>query len=105
MLGGVVEELVVGVRIGEEAASGVAQVPASEDPRRRVHVLLRVVADPPGEQLHDLAREVLLRPGTDVQPAVEPYEHRRIARDLDQEIAKVAEGKAAEQLDLPGPPR
>ncbi len=53
------------------------QVPAGEDARRRVDVGLGVVADAHGEELHDLAAEVLLRHRPGVGAPVEPDEHRR----------------------------
>ena len=38
----------------------------------------------------------------DILPAIEPHEHRRIARDFNQQVAKVSEREPAEQLDLSG---
>ena len=64
--------------VGIVAAVHQADAPAGEDARRRVDVLLGVVADAEREQLHDLAAEVLLRPLPRVLPSVEPDEHRRI---------------------------
>ena len=59
------------------------------------------MADADREQLHDLAAEVLLRTRRRVALAVEPDQHRGILRDLDEQVAKVAEGVLAEHLDLP----
>jgi hypothetical protein len=104
LLGGVVlvgveHELVVRVRV-VIAAAHEAQVPPREHTRRRVHVLLAVVADAEREQLHDLAPEVLLRTLARVRAPVEPDQHRRVLGNLDQQIAEAAEGELAEQFDL-----
>ncbi len=76
------------------------QVPAGEHARRRLDVVLDDVGDAEREQLHDLARVVLLRARGDVVAAVQPHQDRRVLRDGDQQVAEVAEGVVAEQLEL-----
>jgi hypothetical protein len=93
-------ELVIGgVRAG--AVPEQLQAPPGEDTCRRHHVRLGVVADPEGEELEDLAPEIFLRPRPRVEAAVEPDEHRGIARHLDQQLAEVADGEPPELLVLP----
>ena len=62
--------------------------------------VLAVVAHAHGEQLHDLAGEVLVRRALHVHPGIEEGEHRRVLRDRDHELAEVAGGVAAEGLVL-----
>ena len=93
-----VEELVVVVRI--IAPADEPQIPAGEHAGGSVDVLLGVVADTEREQLHDLATEVLLRTLTRVDATVEPHEHRRIFRHLDQELSEAAERQLAECFEL-----
>ncbi len=96
---GVAEDvLVFPVRVVRRADR--AQVPAGEHARRRVDVRFLDVRDAEREQLHDLAREVLLRLGLGVQPAVEPHQHRRILGDGDQQVAEVPQRVLPEQLEL-----
>ena len=78
----VVEEVVarlIGVAVRQR------QVPAREHAGAGIDVGLLEVADADREELHQLAREVLLRPRPHVRAAVEPHEHRRILRDFDRE--------------------
>jgi hypothetical protein len=79
----------------------VGQVPSGEHPRALVHVALGVEIDAHREQLHEFAGVVLLRVRLHVGVAVQPRHHRRILRDLDQEIPKVTQGVLAKQLVLP----
>ena len=65
-----------------------------------VHVALRVEIDAHGEELHELARVVLLRVRPDVRVAVEPGDHRRVLGHLDEQVAKVPERVLAKQLVL-----
>src|ERR1700681_1692859 len=55
--------------------------PTGEGTRRVLDVGFGVVAEPERKELHDLAREILVRMRGDVVPVVEPDEHRRIFRD------------------------
>ena len=96
----VVEELVVRRGIRGHPARGIAEVPAGEHARGGIHVLLGVVADTEREQLHHFPSEVLLRTRTDVRPAIEPHDHGRVFRDLDEQVSKIAEGVLSEKLDL-----
>jgi hypothetical protein len=59
------------------------------------------VADPHGEQLHDLASEVFVGRSLDVHPGVEKGQHRRILGHADEQIAEVAGRVPLEQLELP----
>ena len=86
---------------GRRAVAAQPQVPAGEDARRGVDVVFGVVADADGEELHQLAAEVLLRPGAHVEAAVEPHEHRRVLGHLDQQLVEAAQAQVAEELHLP----
>ena len=55
----------------------VVEIPTGERARAFAHVLLGVVADAHREQLHDLAREVLVRRALHVVLRVEEVQHRR----------------------------
>jgi hypothetical protein len=94
----VVEEPVVAARVA--AVADTLQVPARKDPRAGIHVTFGVVADTHREELHDLAREVLLRAEAHVRVLVEPHDHGGISRNLDQKVAEVAERVVAEELQL-----
>ncbi len=96
VLPGVVEE-----GRGTRRCAAPRQIPSGEHARRGVDVGLGVVADAHGEELHDLAAEVLLRHRAGVGAAVEPDQHRRVLGDLDQECLEVAERVVAQHLDLP----
>ena len=98
MVCGAVEEFVTGAAVGHVART--LQVPAAEHARGGVHVRFRVVADAHREQFHDLATEVLLRLRFRVRAAVEPHEHRRVLRDVQQDVAEVPERVVAQHLDL-----
>ena len=88
--------VLVGVHLERE----VVEVPAGERPRAFAHVLLRVVPDAHGEELHHLAGEVLVRGALDVVLRVEEVQHRRVLRDLDGQVADVARRAPLEQVDL-----
>jgi hypothetical protein len=85
---------------GVDLESEVVEVPARERARALAHVLLGVVADAHREELHDLAREVLVRCPLHVELRVEEIEHRGILRDLDREVAEVAGCMVLEERDL-----
>src|SRR3989442_241780 len=63
------------------------------------HVMLAVGAavGTEREQLHHLARVILVRRSLDVPGAVQPQEHRRILRDVEQELLERAEPVGAEE--------
>ena len=88
------------LRFGSSRGADRSQVPAGEHARRRVDVRFLDVRDAEREQLHHLAREVLLRLGLGVQPSVEPHEHRRILGDGDQQVAEIPQREFPEQLEL-----
>jgi len=88
------------VLVGVDFERKVVEVPTGERARALADVLLRVVADTHREQLHDLAREILVRRALDVVLRVEEIQHRGILRDRDRQIAQVAGRVPLEQLDL-----
>ncbi len=96
MLGRVVVEREVAG--GARARPG--SVPSGKDPRAGVDVRFRERAHAHGEQLHQLACEVLLRLIAEVGSAIQPVEHRRILRHGDKKIPEIAEGVLAKQLEL-----
>ena len=78
----------------------VHEIPAGEGARGLADVGLAVVADPHGEQLHDLAGEVLVRRALDVHAGVEERQHGRVPGDADQEIAEVPRPVPVEEVEL-----
>ena len=95
--------VVVHAAVVVEAAGAVgvlAERPAGERARRLADVLLGVVADAEREQLHQLARVVLVGVRFDVDVVVEVAQHRRILRHVQREIAHVAQRVLAEELVL-----
>ena len=88
------------VVVGLEDELGAVAVPAGEGAGGLLHVGLGVVADPAGEQLHQLAGEVLVRVLLGARLTVEPDDHRRVAGDGQGQFADVAPGMAADRLDL-----
>jgi hypothetical protein len=97
---------VVARRVVREAgpadAAHVVRRPARERPRRLADIGLgvRAAIRAEREQLHQLAREVLVGRARVVVLAVEPHEHRGVARHRDQQVAERAEPAAAEQVDV-----
>src|SRR5216683_5345644 len=75
--------------------------PAGETARCLLDVVLGVVPDPEREELHQLAREVLVRPTLHVAVGIEPYEHRRILRNRECEVLEMADAERAKDLVLP----
>ena len=100
MLPRVVDKLVMLRRIARTART--RQVPARKHARARVHVGFGVVTDAHREQLHDLARKIFLRLRFRVRPAIQPDEHGGIFRDVEEDVAEVAERVRAQHLDLAG---
>ena len=96
---GAVDELrvVVAVRVERDR---VLERPAGERPRALLDVGLGVVADPHREQLEDLAAVVLVDRLRVVLVVVQPVDHGRIAREVEQERAEVREAVLAEHLDV-----
>ncbi len=74
--------------------------PAGESARRFADILLAVVADAHGEELHHLAGEILVRGTFHVLGGVEIGEHRRPTRDFDQQRAEIAGRLAVQQGKL-----
>ena len=74
--------------------------PAGERARCLADIHLGVVAGAEAEQLQQLAAPVLVHRGAVVLVVVQPEDHRRVLRDLQQQVAIVAHAVAAEQLDL-----
>jgi hypothetical protein len=65
-------------------------VPPSERPRGFADVLLGVVADAHGEQLHDFAGEILVGSPFDIDPGVQECQHSRVLRHSHGEIPEIA---------------
>ena len=104
MLCAVVEELKKPQ--GVSPLADALEVPAGEHARAGVDVAFRKLADANREQLHDFAREILLRTRSRVEAAVEPVQHGRVFRYLDEKIPEVRQRIVAEQLQLaPEPAR
>ncbi|CAM2154859.1 hypothetical protein PT2222_310076 [Paraburkholderia tropica] len=76
--------------------------PARVGARRLGDVLLRVLPFAEREQLHDLAREVLVRLALAIARAVEIEQHRRIFRHLVQHCREIAERVAPQERILLG---
>ena len=62
--------------------------------------LVIAAVGPQGEQLHRLARVVLVRAPFRVLGPVEPHQHPRIARHLDEQVVEVAKRTGAHHLVL-----
>ena len=96
--------VVAGRVVGEPRRLPVDDVapPAGQRARLLAHVRLRVgvAVRAEREELHHLARVVLVRLLLDVLVAVQPDEHRRILGHADQQVLERAERVAAEQVDL-----
>ena len=71
------------------ARQRVGVCPPRERPRRRLHIVLGVVADAHREQLHQFAPIVLVRRAVVVVAVVQPVNHRRIFGNLKQQFAEV----------------
>ncbi len=87
VVGGAVQEgrlVVVG------GAVVVGHRPPGEGPRELGDVLLRVVPDPEREELHELARVVLVGPADLVGRVVEPDQHRGVLRHLEHQVVELA---------------
>ena len=78
----------------------VHEIPAREGARGLADVGLAVVADPHGEQLHDLAGEVLVGGSLDVHACVQERQHCRVLSDGDHQVAEVARSLCLENFEL-----
>src|SRR5262249_40895367 len=95
------EGLVAGIVVLlAELALVAFHAPAGEGAGGFANVRLRVVADADGEQLQELAAEVLVGLLLLAAGPVEPGQHRRIAEDPRQEIAKWPQCPLPKQLVL-----
>ena len=96
-----VVELAVEAEVVRPAAVRPVVAPAGERPRELAHVALAVAA--PGaerEQLHQLTGVVLVDVPLGVVGAVEPQQHRRVARDAERELLERAERVAPQHRVL-----
>ena len=91
-LGGIVSVGVERERLSER--------PPRERAGRRLDVVLRVVAHAHGEQLEQLAPVVFVDLVFVVLVVVEPEDHRRVARQLQQDGSHVRHAHAPEHVDL-----
>jgi hypothetical protein len=90
------------VLLGEEAVlARRADRDAGERARGLLHVRLSVVADAEREELHQLARKVLVRMLAAIGLRVEPHEQRRLAQAAPQQLAERCARQFAEGLVLP----
>ena len=79
---------------------GVAHGPAGEGSGGGLDVVLAVVADAHGEQFQELTAVILVYRAVVVVVVVEPEDHRRVFRKLDQQIIERIEAVFPEHLDL-----
>ena len=84
-----------------EAAAGILPDPAGEGPGGLADVALGVMPGAQGEQLEELAGEVLVGLVLLAGPAVEPDEHGRVGDDRLQERGEAAQGVGPQRLVLP----
>jgi len=78
-----------------------AHAPAREGPRLLAHVVLRVApSGAEGEELHELARVVLVRRPLRVLDPVQPDEHGRVPGDPEQQRLEGAERVRAQEVVL-----
>src|SRR5262249_12320996 len=75
-------------------------VPTSERAGGFADVLLRVIADTHGEELHDFSREIFVRRSLYVYTGIEKGEHPRILCFRDHQIAKISRAVLVEQFEL-----
>ena len=75
-------------------------MPAAKRAGGFLNIRLRVVAHAQRKQLHQLAGEVLVRLSAAIRVSVEPHQHRHIAGNVMQQLAKAAQGVAAEERVL-----
>ena len=91
---------VVVVLVDVEGERPAAQVPARKGAGGGLDIVLGVVADAAGEQLHQLTGEVLVRVRLVVLVAVEVAHHLRVTRDGQGKGAEAAQGVLPEHLVL-----
>ena len=89
---------IVLVRIDGELEAG--NVPSREGACCLLHIPLPVVADAEREELHDLAREVLVGPFTRVHAGIQKHEHGRVLSHGDQQFAEVPAALLTERVQL-----
>src|SRR5215212_11681714 len=97
---------IVELTVVAEVMRADAVVPVVAKARERARLLADIAlavaaARAEREELHHLARVVLVRRPLRVLGAREPEEHRGVARDPGEELAEAAEGVAAQELVLP----
>jgi hypothetical protein len=90
------------VRVEPRGAAADVDPPSGQRASRLPHVVLGVVADAEGEQLHELAGQVLVRLADPVPAAVQPDQHRGIDDHRVGEGAEVAAAEPAQRLVLRG---
>ena len=101
LVAGVVARRVVAEVVHPELVAPV-EVEPGEREGELAHVLLgvRAAVGAEREQLHQLARVVLVRAPARVLVEVEPHDHRRVLRHVVHELVEGAEGVPAEELVL-----
>ena len=96
--------MVLGVSSCQSGRNGVSALddrPAGQRPRDLLDVALGELADAEGEELHQLAGEVLVRLALPVRRGVEPVEKGGIAEHRPQQVAERPAAMAAKRLVLP----
>src|SRR5262245_19411544 len=80
---------------GDLAELAVSHGPAGEGPRRLIDVGLTVMTDPQGEELHQLAGQVLVGMPLAIGRRVEPNQERGVADHRPEQLAERLAGEAA----------
>ena len=86
--------------VGRDYELYIDEIPPGKRARGFADVGLGVVADPHGKELHDLAREILVRRALYVHGGVEKGQHGRILRYADHQIAEAPGALLLEQFHL-----
>ena len=84
--------------LGEDV---VVDAPPGQGACGLLDVALGVMADAQAEELHQLARQVLVRVALAVARGVEPDQHRRVVNDSAQQRRERPSAELAEQFVLP----
>ncbi len=77
------------------------KIPAGEGAGGLADVLLGVVADAHGEQLHDFAGEIFVGGAFDVNAGVQEGKHGGTLRHRDREVSEIAHPLFLKELQLP----
>jgi hypothetical protein len=89
------------VLVAIDTKAQILEIPAGERARGLTDIFLGIVAHAHGEQLHNLASEVLVRRALHVHAGVEESQHGRILTHTDHQIAEISRGFGLKQIELP----